>query len=139
MCWQTSSASENTGVTHTTIVLLQLRTYAVAGRTKFLAYFFIAADILAVIFLIVLGVQIEMAIRDRKANTSFMYMYFSMGTDGNAYDPVLWMALAPLDFLTLFTNFWLIGKAYWGRKRKGGQVARLMWVILRDNIFYLTL
>ena len=67
-----------------------------------------------------------------------LYRYFNSNDGRFAYDPILWMGLAPLDFITLITNFWLFGNVYWRFKWNVGGVPRLMREMLRDNICYLT-
>ena len=123
-------------------MLLQLRTYATAGRVRFLAYLFIIIDLIASLAALCVHFQEEKDLdpEGHHEKTNTIYGHFRRTTDNHyAYDPILWMVLAAVDFLALIANVWLVRSAYRDWKWNGGKIHKLMWIVLRDNIFYLTL
>ena len=112
--------------------MLQLRTYAAAGRAKILVYTFIILDVGVIASLVTLGVI-------RRPPQSNFGLPYTNNYLGEAYDPFVWMPLAPLEFITLAINLFLALRTCLAYRKDKIGVSRLMVVILRDNICYLTL
>ena len=109
-------------------MLLQLRTFAVAGRPKVLGHIFVVLDVLVIMILV------AMAVLEAKGVSMNVTVYFPVDFTN---DPFVWMTLAPLEFCALVANLALVWRAYFRRKREYGQVPKLMKIVLRDNICYL--
>lgn len=122
-------------------MLLQLRTYAAAGKLKAVGIIFIVLDILAAIALVTMAILEARKVPFPAAKLTSVYFLPAHSNQGDtdlAYDPFLWMVLAPLEVGTLVANLILAFIVYRDRKKDHGQVPKLMTVILRDNICYLS-
>ena len=117
-------------------VLLQLRTYATAGSPKALSYTFFGLDVVVVVALA--GLAAYDGKIGRAMYNSDPGVPYEINFHGTAYDPYLWAPLAPLELFTLSVNVYLAWKAYRTSKQDGIRMPKLMMVILRDNICYLT-
>ena len=78
-----------------------------------------------------------MVILDQKISEIEPFVYTN-GSNGMAYDPYLWMALVPIEACTLIINLKLIWNTKRSCKKDGGTPPRLLAVMLRDNVLYLS-
>ena len=114
----------------TSLVLLQLRTFAAAGRLKTLAFAFVTTDVLVVMALTLMAIFTKsLPLASRLPTTESTH----------AYNQFLWLALAPLDLVTLVANLRLVWVASRDRRTYGqsARMPKLMVVVLRDNIVFL--
>ena len=115
-------------------VLLQLRTYAAAGRSRVLCCIFVLLDISVIVALAILRPR-----RDGVWNIDHGLLGLHGYLESGTYDPYVWMTLVPLDATTLLANLYLGLKEYRCSKKGEYRMPKLMVIILRDNVLYLIL
>lgn len=107
------------------------------GRPKVLAIIFISINVLSIATLVAMAVVISC----NPLILSKVFKYIGVGDKAYphlAYDPYIWLALVPVEFMTFVINVILAWNSYREWARAATQLPPLKKTILRDNILYLS-
>jgi hypothetical protein len=118
-------------------VVLQLRTFAASGKHRAIVYLFIVTDIIIVVILVTMAVITDKDPQVVRTPSAVLLVVTGQSGGQKAYDSFMWIAIMPLEFVTLVVNAYLTWTTYQLQRADGTVFSQLMKTILRDNFCYL--